>query len=88
MFLYILGHKTRMRCVDARPRSGQKIAVMGLRSTTRHGNAPAHVGPIEGPFQLVGALGVVRVELRVLSLSVEEGRSTFGVMVGIWAKGK
>ena len=89
MFLYILGHNTRMRCIDARPRSGQKIAVMGLdQGRKSHGNALAHVGPIEGPFQLVGALGVVRMELRVLSLSGEEGRSTFGVMVGIWAKGK
>ena len=31
---------------------------------------------------------VVHVKLRVLSLSVEEGRSTFGVMVGIYADRK
>ena len=34
----------------------------------------------------LGINGVVRAEFRVLSLLVEEGRSTFGVMAGIWAK--
>ena len=45
----------------------------GLHLTTCYGDAPMHVGPVGGPSRLVGVLGVVRAELRVLSLSVEEG---------------
>ena len=54
---------------------GGKPPPSGLHSTTRRGDAPAHIGPVGGPSQFVGALGVVRVELRVLSLSLsmEEG---------------
>ena len=38
--------------VDAWPQSGWKIAiVIGLCSTTHHGDAPTHVGALlEGPF--------------------------------------
>ena len=46
--------------------------------------APAHEGPRwRAPLN---SGNVVRMELWVLSLSVEEGRSTFGVIAGIWAK--
>ena len=40
-------------------------------------------GLLEAPFD---EMCMVRAELRVLSISVEEGKSTFDVMVGIWAK--
>ena len=46
--------------------------------------AIAHARPHWRAF--LGIYGVVRAEFRVLSLLVEEGRSTFGVMAGIWAK--
>ena len=51
----------------------KKPPLSGLRSTTRWGDALALAGLVEGPSRLVDALGVVHVELRVLSLSVEEG---------------
>ena len=43
--------------------------------------------PIWGPLSIMMVWGL-HMELRVLSLSllVEEGRSTFGVVAGIWAK--
>ena len=47
----------------------EKLPSSGLRSTTRRGNAPVHAGPVGGPSRLVGALGVVHAEPRVLSLS-------------------
>ena len=37
-------------------------------------------GPIRGPLTEYGVCCVLRAELRVLSLSGEEGRSTFGIM--------
>ena len=48
---------------------------------------PRARGPIREPLSISICM-VVRVELRVLSLSlsVEEGRSTFGIMAEIWAK--
>ena len=53
-----------------------------------------HEGPLEAPLSrkwycVVCACevrGMVCTGLRVLSLSMKEGRSTFGVMAGIWAK--
>ena len=42
-------------------------------------------GPIRGAPLDVNEC-VFHAELWVLSLSMEEGRSTFGVMAGIWAK--
>ena len=51
----------------------KKPPLSGLRSTTCWGDALALVGLVEGPSRLVDALDVVHAELRVLSLSVEEG---------------
>ena len=62
------------------PRTFRKPS--GLRSTTRRGDVPLPIRPVGGPLNN----GVVRAELRVLSLSGEEGRSTFGGVVGILAK--
>ena len=59
--------------------------IVGPRSATRHGDSSHAQDPIGGPLSIVCKV-VVHVELRVLSLSVEEGRSTFGVMAEIWAK--
>ena len=61
---------------------------MGLHSTTCHGNALARAGaPFEGlslsEYRVCVVCDVVCAELRVLSLSVEEGKSAFGVMAGI-----
>ena len=49
---------------------------------------PVRIGPRwRAPFEIcIYGVGVICVKLQVLSLSVEEGRFTFGVMVGIWAK--
>ena len=65
----------------------------GLRLTTRRGNAPARAGPVGGPSQkwycvvrVYVVYGMVCMGLQVLSLLVEEGRSTFGVMAGFWTK--
>lgn len=41
--------KLQVGLVDARPRLERKTAVVGLRSTTRHGDAPARVGLVGGP---------------------------------------
>ena len=47
--------------------------------------APVHAGPRwRAPLDIYGVC--VHAELRVLSLLVEEGRSTFGFMARIWAK--
>ena len=46
---------------------------------------PARVGP-RWRAPLNDGVHVLCVEFWVLSLSVEEGKSTFGVMAGIWAK--
>ena len=50
--------------------------------------APEHMGPHwRAPFEIWhGVCYVLRGMLQVFSLLVEEGRSTFGIMVGIWAK--
>ena len=40
-----------MLSVDTRPRSVRKLS--GLRSTTRRGDAPTHMGPIEGPLSIM-----------------------------------
>ena len=68
-------------------RSG-KPPSSGLHLTTCHSDAPMHVGPVGGPSRLVGVLGVVRAELRVLSLGGGRYLSTFGHLVGILAKFK
>jgi len=68
---------------------------LGLCSITRHNDAPARVrGPLEALLSrkwycvlyVCVVYGMVCTRLRVLSLSIKEGRSTFGVMAGIWAK--
>ena len=51
----------------------EKSSSLGLHSTTRYGDAPTRAGPVGGTSRLVGALGVIRAELWVLSLSMEEG---------------
>ena len=60
---------------------------------TGHGAALTCVGPIEGPsgkwFCMVCTCvvcGMVCAGLHVLFLSMEEGRSIFGVMERFWAK--
>ena len=68
-------------------------AIMGLCSTTRSGNTPAcKMGPVKGPLSRMmimgvrvcnSVCGVVHARLRLLSLSIQEGKSTFGVVVGI-----
>ena len=70
-------------------RTGRKTNTIigGLRLATHHGNSSrTHRALLEGPSRKVYIWCVVRMELQVFSLSVEEGRSTFGVMAGIWAK--
>ena len=59
----------------------RKSSSSGLRSTTRCSNASTRAGLVGGPSRLVGALGVVRVELQVLSLSLEEG---IGLLLAVW----
>ena len=81
------------RCPASENGSGKTaIAVVGLRSTTRRGDAPkrakgACLKPLSwmmmmGVCMCNSVYGVVRMGLRVLSFSVEEGRSTFGIVVG------
>ena len=74
--------------VNARPRleprgeGGNRSVIVGPRSTTRRGNSSRVRGvPLEGPSRCV-CMCVSRGAL-VLSLSMEEGRSTFGIMAGI-----
>ena len=55
----------------------------GLRLTTRRGDGPMRMGPIRGPSQWLCGL---RDASSALSLSREEGRSTFRGVVGILAK--
>ena len=85
------------RCPASENGSGKTaIAVVGLRSTTRRGDAPkrakgACLKPLSwmmmmGVCVCNSAYGVVHMGLRVLSFLVEEGRSTFGIVVGFWAK--
>ena len=45
---------------------------------------PRARGHVRGPLSMIG-VSVFHVELRVLSLLVEDGRSTFEVMAGSWA---
>ena len=82
---------------DLYQRGRKKTAaiILGLRSTTRRGDAPALEGLVGGPSRewycvlcVCVMCGMVRTWLRVLSLSMEEGRFTFGGMAGIWAKFK
>ena len=47
---------------------------------------PRAQGPLEAPLDDMAARYVLRVELQVLSLLVEEGRSTFGSVARILAK--
>ena len=78
-----------MRKAVKHVRKGHKIDTIigGLRLATHHGNSSrTHRALLEGPSRKVYIWCVVRMELQVFSLSVEEGRSTFGVMAGIWAK--
>ena len=66
--------------------SGKTVATdAGPHSTTPRGDS-SHVreAPLEGPSRYM--VVYVHVELWVLSLLVEEGRSTFGFRVGISAK--
>ena len=65
--------------------NGKTIAVVtGPHSTTRHGNSSrVHGAPLKGRSRCDC---VVHMKLRVLSFSVEEGRSTFGFRARIWAK--
>ena len=66
----------------------------GLCSTTHCGDAPARAGAsleaLRGDHVDVpvcsGVCGMVHAGLRVLSLSMEEDRSTFGAMARTWAK--
>ena len=66
----------------------EKLPPSCLRSTTHRGDSSrTHRAPLKGPSQMVYGSCVVRVEFKVLSLSlspslslfVEEGRSTFDV---------
>ena len=74
--------------------AGKTAVIVGLHSTTHCGDALARAGSLlEGPLSLgmvhecaCVVCGVVCARLQVLSHLVEEGRSTFGIMVGIWAK--
>ena len=75
----------RICIVDAGPRSERKTTVLVLRSTTRYGDAPMRARPVGGSSQLIGVY-MVHAELQVLSLSVEEGKSTFGGVARILAK--
>ena len=60
-------------------------AVTGPYSTTRCGDhSRARKAPLGGPSRMI--LHMVCAELRVFSLLVKEGRSTFGFMAGIGAK--
>ena len=67
-------------------RTGRKTNTIigGLRLATYHGNSSrTHEALLKGPSRKVYIWCVVRMELQVFSLSVKEGRSTFGVMAGI-----
>ena len=73
--------------VDTRPRSDQwntTAAVSSFDHPPWRQLLHAH-GPVGGPLSIVVCM-VVRVEFQVLSLLVEEGRSTFGFMARIWTK--
>ena len=75
-----------MRKAVKHVRKGHKIDTIigGLRLATHHGNSSrTHRALLDGPSRKVYIWYVVRMELQVFSLSVEEGRSTFGVMAGI-----
>ena len=64
------------------PRTAGKSS-LGFRFTTHHGDTLACAGPVGGPFRyLCGSKGVSGA----LSLLREEGRSTFGGVVGILVK--
>ena len=73
-------------------RNGSKktaIIVVGPHSTTRHGDSFSMCGaPLEGPSlnMYIWFCSREASSALSLSLSMEEGRSTFGVMAGIWAK--
>ena len=72
-------------------RNGEKKPPPSSRALVRitaMATAPACTGPpLKGPSRLVyGMCTFVRGLGGSLSLSVEEGRSTFGFMAGIWAK--
>ena len=73
--------------LDLRMAAKRTVAsVMGLRSTTRRGDRSHTCGAsLEGLSRCGCVYGSHRAS-GALSLSVEEGRSTFGVMVGIWDK--
>ena len=66
----------------------EKLPTLCHYLTTHRGDISRSCGtPLEGPFQWY-VVRVFHAELQVLSLSlsVEEGRSTFGIMEGILAK--
>ena len=79
--------------IDAWPRSKQRrknrhraTVVVGPRSTTLLATSLERAGPRwRALLDVCNGVGVP-VELRVLSLSVEEGRSTFGVTARIWVE--
>ena len=69
------------------------VAIAGLHLTTSHSDTPTRRGaPVEAPLSGMELHGVCMCSVwhglrRSLgSLSVEEGKSTFGIMAGIWAK--
>ena len=70
--------------------SGKTItAIAGLHTTTCRGDSFRCAGPHwKAPVSIYGGVRtcVLHVELWVLSFSVKEGRFTFGIMAGIWAK--
>ena len=68
--------------VDTRPRNGEPL---GLHLTTRRGNAPTCMGPVGGPSRCWRVMGLREVS-GALSLSMEEGRSTFGSVTRLLAK--
>ena len=55
-----------------------------LHLTTRRGDSSYVGGPVKGSLSNDVRDVCIRVELWVLSLSMEEGISTFGLMAGIW----
>ena len=67
---------------DLDQNGGEKTTTIVARPhlTTRHGDN-SHARGASNQMVVY-----VRTELRVLSLCREEGRSTFGVMVGVWTK--
>ena len=58
-----VGEKNEEAGVDAQPWLEWKTVVVGLRSTTRRGDTPARMMPIEGPSQLTSACGLCGVGL-------------------------